>query len=112
MGLKDMESDERKYVPLMPIDELQPGERTFFEAGDRSIVVFRVGNEFYAIEDECTHDHGPLGDGEVIGYEVVCPRHGARFDIRNGKATRLPAVEPTGWYSLRIHEGMVEITFE
>ncbi len=63
--------------------------------GNAQIVVFNIAGQFFAIGDVCTHDDGPLGDGELEGYEIVCPRHGAHFDVRTGKAIRLPAVRPT-----------------
>ena len=59
------------------------------EIDELPIAVFNVDGKFYAIGDVCTHDDGPLGDGELDGYQIICPRHGARFDIRSGKALTL-----------------------
>ncbi|MEN6435692.1 MAG: non-heme iron oxygenase ferredoxin subunit [Anaerolineaceae bacterium] len=103
------EETEVTFYAVAPVSDLKPGERLFLEINHEPVVVFRVGDQFYAIGDICTHDHGPLGDGDLIGYEVICPRHGARFDIRTGKATRLPAIKPTPWYPARVHDGMIEI---
>jgi 3-phenylpropionate/trans-cinnamate dioxygenase ferredoxin subunit len=73
--------------------EIPPGGKKLLEVDDRAVVVFNVGGSFYAIDDVCTHDGGPLAEGELLGTEIQCPRHGARFDVRTGKALCLPAVE-------------------
>jgi 3-phenylpropionate/trans-cinnamate dioxygenase ferredoxin subunit len=72
-------------------------------------VVFNIAGNFFAIGDVCTHDDGPLGDGELDGYQVICPRHGARFDVRNGKAMALPAVMDTPSYPVRVIDGKIEV---
>jgi 3-phenylpropionate/trans-cinnamate dioxygenase ferredoxin component len=76
------------------------------------VVIFNLGGEYYAIGDVCTHDQGPLGEGEVEDYEIICPRHGARFDIRTGEVLALPAVQDVPTYPVRVNEGMVEIGVE
>ena len=73
------------------------------------IVVFNIGGEYYVIKDICTHDNGVLGDGELIGYEVVCPRHGAKFDVRTGKALTIPAVVDIPAYPVRISARFIEV---
>ena len=79
------------------------------EIDDLPIVVFRIGGELFAIADICSHDDGPLGDGDLEGYEIVCPRHGARFDIRTGKALALPAIVDISAYPVRVIDGQIEI---
>jgi len=98
-----------QFYRIGGVDEVPPGERIFLEIGDLPIVVFNVGGTFYAIGDVCTHDGGPLGDGDLDDHQVICPRHGARFDIRTGEAVTLPAVVPTPWYPTRVVDGMLEI---
>ncbi|HWC91411.1 MAG TPA: Rieske 2Fe-2S domain-containing protein [Pirellulales bacterium] len=78
-----------------------PGKRVF-EVDERLIVVFHVEGRFYALDDVCTHDDGPLGEGELQGYTIACPRHGAKFDIRDGRALTMPATQPTGSYEVRV----------
>jgi 3-phenylpropionate/trans-cinnamate dioxygenase ferredoxin subunit len=98
-----------QYYEIATIEDIPNGERIFLEIGANQIVVFNLGGNYYAIGDVCTHDDGPLGDGELDGYEVICPRHGARFDVRNGKAIALPAVVPTPSYPVRVVDGKIEI---
>lgn len=100
---------EYQYVEVADGSDIPPGERIIVEIGDLVIVVFNVGGRFYAIGDVCTHDGGPLGDGELEDHEIICPRHGARFDIRNGRAVRFPAVTPTSSHPVRVVNGRVEI---
>jgi len=72
---------------------------------------FRRG-KCHAIEDVCTHDDGPLADGDLEGYEIVCPRHGARFDIRTGEVLIPPAVVPVRCYEVRVQDGDLQIHFD
>jgi 3-phenylpropionate/trans-cinnamate dioxygenase ferredoxin subunit len=75
-------------------DELPDGGKKVLEVDGRAIALFKVDGTFYAIDDACTHDGGPLADGELIGCEIQCPRHGARFDLKTGRALCMPAIEP------------------
>ena len=97
------------FFAVTPLDGLQPGERLFLEIGDLPIVIFNVDGNLYSIGDICTHDNGPLGDGELEDHIVICPRHGARFDICSGAALTLPAIKATPSYPVRIHNGFIEI---
>jgi 3-phenylpropionate/trans-cinnamate dioxygenase ferredoxin component len=98
-----------EYVEIAPADQLPDGERMFIEVEAKSIVIFNLAGKLFAIGDVCSHDNGPVGDGEVEDDEIICPRHGGRFDIRNGKATSLPAVVDIPSYPVRLREGMIEI---
>lgn len=77
--------------------------------GDRAIAVCNVGGQFYAVDDVCTHDEASLEQGQVEGYEIECPRHGARFDVRTGAVTALPAVAPIETFGVRVQGEDVEI---
>jgi 3-phenylpropionate/trans-cinnamate dioxygenase ferredoxin subunit len=81
----------------------------FVEIEGLPIVIFNIAGQLFAIGDVCSHDNGPLGDGLLDGSLVVCPRHGAEFDIRTGKAVTLPAVEDIPAYPVRVADGMIEI---
>jgi 3-phenylpropionate/trans-cinnamate dioxygenase ferredoxin subunit len=109
ISLKGHNMAEVEYVEIAPVGELPVGERLFVELDGKAIVVLNVGGKIYAIGDVCTHDDGPLGEGEIDGYEIICPRHGARFDLRDGRAVALPAVTDTIWYPARIRDGIIEI---
>ncbi len=97
------------FYEIANVSDLPPGERLFLEVDGAQIVVLNIAGQFYAIGDVCTHDDGPLGDGQLEGYEIVCPRHGAHFDVRTGKAVRLPAVRPTPFYPVRVAGDALEI---
>jgi 3-phenylpropionate/trans-cinnamate dioxygenase ferredoxin subunit len=97
------------FAAIGPLSELRNGERVFVEINGSPIVVFNIAGEIFAIGDVCSHDDGPLGDGEIEGLAVVCPRHGARFDVRTGKALALPAYVDIPAYPVRITEGQIEV---
>lgn len=91
-------------------EDLPPGESLLVELDGIRIAVFNLDGEFYAIEDVCTHDGGPLVEGEVLdGGQVECPRHGARFDIRTGEALSMPAFEPTPSYEVQVEGGDIYV---
>jgi len=79
------------FVKLAKTNEIPTGEARTYDVADESIALCNVEGRFYAIDNVCTHDDGPLGDGKLIGCEIQCPRHGARFDVRTGDVTAMPA---------------------
>ncbi len=90
-----------ELIKIATVDEIPPNSSKLVEIDFVRIAVFNLDGEFYAIEDVCTHDGGPLVEGEIVnGHEVECPRHGARFDIRTGAALSLPAFMPTTAYEV------------
>lgn len=76
------------------LSEIAPGTTRRIVVDSMEILLCNVEGKIYAIEDVCTHDGGPLDQGELEGECVVCPRHGATFDVRTGDALTLPAVLP------------------
>jgi 3-phenylpropionate/trans-cinnamate dioxygenase ferredoxin subunit len=82
--------------------ELPSGARKLVEIDGRAIAVFHVDGQYYAIDDICTHDGGPLAEGELRDHEIECPRHGARFDVRTGKALCMPAFEPVATHTVKV----------
>jgi 3-phenylpropionate/trans-cinnamate dioxygenase ferredoxin subunit len=90
------------FVKVAETGEINPGERRVVEIEGLFIAVFNVGGNYYAIEDVCTHDDGPLAEGELDGFQIECPRHGARFDIRDGKVLSFPAVTPVPRYEVKV----------
>jgi 3-phenylpropionate/trans-cinnamate dioxygenase ferredoxin component len=98
-------------VDVCPLDELPPGSVKIVHAGEISVGVYNLGGELYAIEDRCSHDNGPLAEGDFDveeGY-AICPRHGARIDIRTGKALSLPAVFPVETFPVVVEDGIVKV---
>jgi 3-phenylpropionate/trans-cinnamate dioxygenase ferredoxin subunit len=91
-----------QWVRIARRGEVEPGERKLILVRDRRIALFNAGGEFYAIDDVCTHDGGPLAEGDLEGYQIICPRHGARFDIRSGEVLSFPAVVPIPAYRVLV----------
>jgi 3-phenylpropionate/trans-cinnamate dioxygenase ferredoxin subunit len=105
------QSQEYDFIQVAPAGEIPRGGRIFLEIDDFPIVIFNIAGELFAIGDVCTHDEGPLGDGELSNHMIACPRHGAKFDIRTGKVLTLPAVSDTPSFPVREIDGMIEIGF-
>ncbi len=82
-------------VFVCKVSDLPDPGKAVYEVDGRSIALFHVSGTFWAIDDICTHDGGPLAEGDLRGYTIVCPRHGAQFDIRTGHAKTMPAVKGT-----------------
>jgi len=101
-----------RYVTVARTAEIPPGAREVFEVDGLYIAVFNVGGRYYAVEDRCTHDDGPLAEGDLDGYEIICPRHGARFDLRDGRALSMPAVLPVPWFPVRVEGDEIQIGLE
>jgi 3-phenylpropionate/trans-cinnamate dioxygenase ferredoxin subunit len=91
-----------EFVKVAVRGELPPGGKKLVEIDGRAIAVFNVEGTYHAIDDVCTHDGGPLAEGTLEGAEIRCPRHGARFDVRTGKALCLPAVEPVDVHAVEV----------
>jgi len=106
---KQLIEDKLDFIQVGSVDELTDGGRLFIEVDEQPIVVLRIANQYYAIGDVCSHDEGPVGEGAIEGFEIICPRHGARFDIRSGKALALPAFVDIPAFPVRIVDGQIEI---
>jgi len=87
--------------------ELSDPGKLLVEVDDQLIALFQVGGKFYALDDVCTHDGGPLAEGALCGYAIACPRHGATFDIRTGQALTMPATQPTRSHEVKVEDGDV-----
>jgi 3-phenylpropionate/trans-cinnamate dioxygenase ferredoxin subunit len=91
------------FIRVAALDEIPPNGSKLVEVEDVRVALFNLDGELYAIEDVCTHDGGPLVEGEILaGCQVQCPRHGARFDIRTGAALSFPAFAATNTYAVRV----------
>jgi len=100
------------WVDVKPLSRLPEGSVSLLKVGGTEVAVFNIGGQFYAIEDVCTHDGGSLAAGDVEGFEIICPRHGACFDLRTGKVTAPPACEDIATFAVRIHDGRVQVRDE
>ena len=87
--------------------DLPPGGKLLAEIDGRAIGVFNVDGTIYAIDDVCTHDGGPLAEGDLQGCIIQCPRHGAKFDVRTGKAVSFPAFEPVTVHQVEVRDGEI-----
>ena len=103
---------DEKYYRIAKVADLPEGERLFFELEGKPIVLFLLKGEYLAIADECSHDQGSIGEGELDGEEIICPRHGARFDLRTGKVLSFPAVKDIEVYPVRVKDDYLEVAIK
>ena len=104
-----VDESQIEYVDIAPVTELPPGERLFVEIEGKPVVIFNIAGQFFSIADVCSHDDGPVGEGDLEGYNIVCPRHGAEFDVRTGKVLSMPAVVDIPAYPVRVADGMIQL---
>ena len=95
------------FVSVARETEIPDPGKTLVEVDDRLGVVCRAGGEVYCLDDVCTHDGGPLGEGCLEGTSIACPRHGAKFDIRDGRPLTMPATKPTSSHEVKVADGQV-----
>lgn len=97
------------WTDVAAASEVADGDVRTFLVGSERIAVARAEGQLYAIQDRCSHDDGPLGEGCLVGFAVQCPRHGARFDVRDGKVLAAPAVVGIGTYEVREHDDRIQV---
>ena len=99
------------WIEVAPVDDLPPGSVKLVHAGQITVGVYNLGGEFYAIEDRCSHDDGPLCEGEFDEEEgfAICPRHGAQIEICTGRPLSLPAVFPVDTFPVVVEDGVVKV---
>jgi 3-phenylpropionate/trans-cinnamate dioxygenase ferredoxin subunit len=103
-----------EIIDVCTVSELPTGERKLVEWEDLEIGVFNCRGEYFAIEDRCSHDDGPLAEGEFDAgtCTVECPRHGSLFDLRTGRPKTLPADQPVETFPVRVEEDTVKLEVE
>jgi 3-phenylpropionate/trans-cinnamate dioxygenase ferredoxin subunit len=106
---RELHQDKMEYIPVGSKEELKVGQRLFVEIDETPIMIMNIAGKYYAIADVCSHDDGPVGEGNIEGYEIICPRHGARFDIQTGKVLALPAFVDIPAYPIRLVGDTIEI---
>jgi 3-phenylpropionate/trans-cinnamate dioxygenase ferredoxin subunit len=90
------------FVPVAKVSEIPDPGRKLVEIDERLVVLIHTAGHFYAMDDVCTHDGGPLDEGPLEGFAIVCPRHGAKFDIRDGRALTMPATRATVVHEVKV----------
>ncbi|MGZ4431044.1 MAG: non-heme iron oxygenase ferredoxin subunit [Gaiellales bacterium] len=96
-------------VRVAAAGEIPDGGVKIVQSGSLFVGVYNIGGTLYAIEDRCSHDDGPLCEGDRDGFEVECPRHGARFDLRTGRVLSLPATEDVDVFPVIERDGEIFI---
>ena len=96
-----------EFVKVANVDDIPTGEALGVEAGGQPIALVRVGDEVFAINDICTHEHAHLSEGFCEGYEIECPLHGSIFDVRTGAVKSLPATEDVKTHNIKVENGDV-----
>ena len=98
-------------IDICPLSELPPGATRIVEWEDLEIGLFNCKGEILAIEDRCSHDDGPLAEGEFdsAACTVECPRHGSLFDLRSGRPKTLPAYQPVETFDVIVEDGVVKL---
>jgi len=101
-----------EWCDVAPQSELPTGARKVVETDAGALLVFNLADQYYAIEDRCSHDGTEIGSGKCEEDEIICPRHGARFCIRTGESLTPPAYEDLEVFPVRIHEGIVQVDID
>jgi len=101
---------DSRFTKVCGADDVGEGAAKVVDVNGTSVLLAKLEGEFYAIDNICSHDGGDLGEGELVeGGQVECPRHGARFDIRTGDATRMPAPVGVDRYDVKVEDGSVYV---
>jgi 3-phenylpropionate/trans-cinnamate dioxygenase ferredoxin component len=92
------------FVVVAKVSELADPGKMLVEVGERLVVLIRAAGHYYALDDICTHDGGPLSEGPLdpAAGTIACPRHGAKFDVKTGAALTMPATKPTKSHEVKI----------
>ena len=98
-----------EWITVFNENALMNGENSVIDVDGTDVAIFKIDDEFFAIEDVCSHDGTEIASGELDSDEIICPRHGARFCVKTGAVKSAPAYEDIHSYPVRIVEGMVQI---
>jgi 3-phenylpropionate/trans-cinnamate dioxygenase ferredoxin component len=90
------------FVTVAQVGEIPDGGRKIVRIDDQEVAVFHLDGAYFAIEDVCTHDGGPVAEGELVGEVIECPRHGAKFNVKTGAVVSFPATSPVPTYAVRV----------
>ena len=98
-----------EFERVAAVSEIPPGGRLSILVDDLPSLLVRIDDEFFAVEDVCSHDGQPLTNGPIEGCAIVCPRHGAKFDLRSGRPLCMPAIEPISTFEVQVRDGEVYV---
>jgi 3-phenylpropionate/trans-cinnamate dioxygenase ferredoxin subunit len=98
-----------EFITAARTSDIPVGQVRVFTVDGVDIALCNVEGAIYAIDDVCTHDGGPLGEGMLFGDLVECPRHGARFDVKTGQVRALPAVIPVRTYPVQVEGDQIKV---
>jgi len=101
-----------KFHRVADTGDILSGEMKSFLVHNVSVVICNLNNNFYAFRDECSHEFLPLSDGEMEDGKVICPYHGAEFDVKTGEAMCLPAIEPIEIYEVKVEENGILVKID
>mgnify|MGYP001605916969 FL=1 len=105
---KPIDPTTADFIAIGPATEIGSGQRKIVEIDGLALAVFNIAGSYYAIADVCSHDDGPVAEGEIVDeHEIECPRHGARFDVRNGKVLSFPAIVDIPSYPVKVENGEI-----
>ena len=102
----------KRFVPVTSVGEVPVGQVRVFNVQGTSIALCNVAGTIHAIENVCSHDDGPLGEGALHGSQIECPRHGARFEVTTGAVCRMPAAFPVKTFPIRVENDRVMVEIE
>ena len=97
------------WIDVAPDASLGEGGHAVVDVDGMEVAIFRVEGELYAIEDTCTHDGAEIASGQLDGFEIICPRHGARFCLKTGKVLKAPAYEDLSCFPVRVENGVIQV---
>jgi 3-phenylpropionate/trans-cinnamate dioxygenase ferredoxin subunit len=100
-----------EIIDVCPLSELPPGQMRLVEWEDLEIAVINCNGTLYAIEDRCSHDNGPLVEGQLHpeNCTVECPRHGSLFDLKTGRPLTLPAYRPVDTFAVIVEDDTIKL---
>ncbi len=110
--MSQMTAETRKWIDVANADGIADGEVKTFQVEAQRVAVARANGQLYAVQDLCSHDDGPLGDGDLEEYAIVCPRHGAKFDIRTGAVLAMPAAAPIETFPVMEKDGRIHVALK
>jgi 3-phenylpropionate/trans-cinnamate dioxygenase ferredoxin component len=97
------------FVTVAQVGEIPDGGRKIVRIDDQEVAVFHLDGSYFAIEDVCTHDGGPVAEGELVGEVIECPRHGAKFNVKTGAVVSFPATSPVPTYAVRVMGADIQV---